>query len=197
MRLNYEVPERAPTSIQLVTTPDRLTLTFPLSPTWPRQAATIAAFAIAAIYIAGLAFIAWRDRALAANSPTLHHATGICLSLAALWAVLGAFTLRASRRRRHLPRTLIADGVARTLLFRAERSTRWRQWPLPNPADVCIYPPRTRYRSEHALSVLLCLKGFGFPKILLTFPPRDAAIAYDFITEMHRLATGDLTPESN
>jgi len=191
VKLSYEVPERAPTAAELVTTPGRLTLTFPLGPTWPRQAATIGAFAIAGIYIAGIAFIAWRDRATGSGLLTNPNAPAVCLSLAALWAVLGAFTLRASRRGRHLPRALIADGVARTLMFRAERSNRWRQWPLPNPADVDVYAYRTVFRRDRAVDVLLSLGSFGVHKILLRFSPRDTAVADQFISELHRLITGN------
>jgi hypothetical protein len=193
VKLSYEVPERAPAAVELVSTPDRLTLTFPLGPTWPRQAATIGAFAIAAIYIAGIALVAWRDRAGASGTRT--NAPVVCLSLAALWAVLGTFALRESRRRRHLPRTLIADGVTRTLALRAERSTRWRQWPLPDRAAICIYPYLTFYRRQRAVDVMICLEGFLRPTILLRFPPRDGDVADHFITDLHRLIASTHTPE--
>lgn len=187
MDLTYETRERAPTTVELQSTPDRLTLTFPLTPRWLPMVAIAFSFVVAAIYLLGMTYVAWHDRTFLANYPIIARSLAVGVTLAAFWGLVAAFTLRSFRRAGHLPRTLIADRVARTIAYRAERSTRWRQWPLPNPSDISVRTYKMLYPREQVTTVLIHPHGKWLP-IGLTFRLRDTPLADQFAMELRQFA---------
>jgi hypothetical protein len=195
VELAYETRERAPTATRLETTPDRLTLTFPLTPAWPHVLGIAFAFALAAIFIGRLAYVSW-DGAFLARSPTVNRARLACLFIAAFWILLGVYKLRSFRRAGHLPRTLVADAATQTLAYRPERSARWRRWPLPNPTSITVGTCWELFPIAR-LPLVRIRPGGERSSILLIFPPHETLAADQFVAELRRLTALNNIPKAD
>ena len=194
MDLTYETRDRAPKQLQLDSEDQRITLTFPLTPSWQVFMSVGCLFGLTAMQFAVSAYEIWMFRQLppywrSAILPAFFwqfFGWPICSSIL---GIAGWRMLRSYRRYGHLPRTLWIDAANQTLSYRPERKGRTRQWPLSAVQKIRVTKIKHLTGKIVGEFLAISLRGRILP---LTFrcPVKDQAVFHSFLTAFTSLAPG-------